>query len=96
MGIAPVLFLSLFSGEAAGPHPIGYSTYLGATKDEVRIWLVVGEANNYYMNTGSHLDWPRRHLPVAVDREGNAFIAGRTSSTAFPLLNSWQEELSGE
>jgi hypothetical protein len=33
---------------------------------------------------------------VTIDRDGNAYVAGQTSSTNFPVLNAWQPENAGQ
>jgi hypothetical protein len=81
---------------AAQPQPIQYSSYWSGTTNAVRMWLFPWEAEIFYMTTGSHLDWPRRNLMVAVDGEGNAFVAGRTTAAALPMVHPWQAELAGE
>jgi hypothetical protein len=33
---------------------------------------------------------------VTIDRDGNAYVAGQTSSTNFPVLNAWQPDHAGQ
>jgi hypothetical protein len=33
---------------------------------------------------------------LIIDRDGNAYVAGQTSSTDFPVLNGWQAENAGQ
>ncbi len=51
---------------------------------------------SYLGGTGGSLGYPEAAQGIALDWQGNAYLAGVTSSTNFPLLNPLQASLDGE
>jgi hypothetical protein len=51
---------------------------------------------SYLGGSGGSLGYPEAAQAIALDWQGNAYLAGVTSSTNFPLLNPLQSSLNGE
>jgi hypothetical protein len=51
---------------------------------------------SYLGGSGGSLGYPEAAQAIALDWQGNAYLAGVTSSTNFPLLNPLQPSLNGE
>ncbi|MGD0618378.1 MAG: SBBP repeat-containing protein, partial [Bryobacteraceae bacterium] len=51
--------------------------------------------STYFGGSGGRSGWQEFATSVALDSAGNAYVAGVTSSTDFPVLNAWQPEFAG-
>jgi len=51
--------------------------------------------STYLGGSGGSLGYPESGQSIALDGQGNAYIAGTTSSSNFPVLNALQSSLSG-
>ena len=51
---------------------------------------------SYLGGSGGSVEYPEAAQAIALDWQGNAYAAGVTSSTNFPLLNPLQSSLNGE
>jgi hypothetical protein len=81
------------------PRASALQSQLAGSQDSFVVRLAANGASflfsTYFGGSGGGEGLPEYAASVALDSSGNAFVAGVTSSTDFPVLNAWQAQFAG-